>query len=106
MDSSDRAIQSVSQFFMKRLLSIRHAPRTIIGLMVIIYGAYLLKTAVGINISNHYSAPKLIKVPLQPLWANKTELCEQFQTLCTARSSLQHKIQYRIDRIKEASHAG
>jgi uncharacterized membrane protein YqhA len=91
---------------MKRLFSIRHAPQKMIGLVVIIYGVYLLKTAMGINVSNRYSAPLLIKVPLQPMWAHQRELCQQFQTLCTARSSLQHKIQYRINRIKAASHAG
>jgi hypothetical protein len=91
---------------MKRLLSIRQAPRKMIGLMAIIYGVYLLKTAMGINVLNSYSAPALFKVPLQPLWANQTHLCAQFQTLCIARSSLQHKIQHRINRIKEATHAG
>jgi hypothetical protein len=77
-----------------------------IGLMAIIYGVYLLKTAMGINVLNSYSAPSLFKVPLQPMWANQAQLCEQFQTLCIARSSLQHKIQYRINRIKDAIHAG
>jgi hypothetical protein len=91
---------------MKRLLSIRRAPRKMIGLIAIIYGVYLLKTAMGINVLNGYSAPALFKVPLQPLWANQTHLCAQFQTLCIARSSLQHKIQHRINRIKEATHAG
>jgi hypothetical protein len=94
------------QFFMKRLLSLRHAPQKMIGLMAIIYGVYLLKTAMGINVLSSYSAPSLLKVPLQPMWANQKELCQQFKTLCTARNSLQHKIQYRIDRIKGASHAG
>jgi hypothetical protein len=91
---------------MKRLLSRRHAPQKFIGLLVVIYGVYLLKTAMGINISSRYSAPSLIKVPLQPLWANKTELCAEFQTVCTARSSFYHKVQRQIDRIKTASHAG
>jgi hypothetical protein len=77
-----------------------------IGLMAIIYGVYLLKTAMGINVLNSYSAPALFKVPLQPMWANQRQLCLDFQTLCTARSSLQHKIQYRINRLKEASRAG
>jgi hypothetical protein len=90
---------------MKRLLR-HHAPQKLIGLMVVIYGAYLLKTAMGINISNSYSAPKLIKVPLQPLWDHKTVLCAEFQTLCTARSNFYHKVQRQIDRIKIASHAG
>jgi hypothetical protein len=91
---------------MKRLLSVRHVPQKMIGLMAIIYGVYLLKTAMGINVSNSYSAPSLFKVPLQPMWANQRELCKQFQTLCVARNSLQHKIQYRINLIKKASHAG
>ena len=30
----------------------------------ILYGAYLAKTEMGINISNRYSAPALFKVPL------------------------------------------
>jgi hypothetical protein len=77
-----------------------------IGLMAIIYGVYLLKTAMGINVLNSYSAPALFKVPLQPMWAHQKELCQQFQPLCTARNSLQHKIQYRINHLKEASHAG
>jgi hypothetical protein len=88
---------------MKRLLSTRKAPQKIIGLLAIIYGTYLLKTAMGINVSSSYSAPSLLKVPLQPLWANKAALCEQFQTLCTARSSFHHKVQHRIDLIKSAS---
>jgi hypothetical protein len=91
---------------MKLLLSRRHAPQKLIGLMVAIYAAYLLKTAMGIDISHSYSAPKLIKVPLQPLWNNKTALCAEFQTLCTARSNFYHKVQRQIDRIKIASHAG
>jgi hypothetical protein len=87
---------------MKHFLSIRHAPQKAIGILVILYGAYLLKTAMGINISNSHSASWLLKVPLQPLWANKAALCEEFQTLCTARNSIQHKLQHRIDRIKGA----
>jgi hypothetical protein len=87
---------------MKRLLSIRRVPQTMVGLLAIIYGAYLLKTAMGINVSNSYSAPRFVKIPLQPLWANKAALCQEFQTLCTARSSFYHKVQHRIDRIKDA----
>jgi hypothetical protein len=101
-----RQFFSFGQCFMKRSLSIRHAPQKMIGLVAIIYGVYLFKTAMGIDISNSYSAPKLIKVPLQPLWENKTELCAEFQTLCTARSNFYHKVQRQIDRIKIASHAG
>jgi hypothetical protein len=87
---------------MKRLLSIRKSPQKLIGLVVILYGAYLLKTAMGINLSSNHSASWVLKVPLQPLWANKAALCEEFQTLCTVRNSLQHKIRHRIERLKGA----
>jgi hypothetical protein len=87
---------------MKQLWSTRKTSQKLIGLLAILYGAYLLKTAMGINLSSNHSASWLLKVPLQPLWANKTALCEEFQTLCTARSSIKHKLQHRINHIKGA----
>lgn len=34
-------------------------------ILIVIYGLYLLKTALGINISNQYHAPNIFKFPLK-----------------------------------------
>jgi hypothetical protein len=64
----------------------------------VLYSAYLLKTLMGINLSNSYSATGLFKVPLQPIQSQGTELCQEFQTLCKIRS----KIKHRFYRMKQA----
>jgi hypothetical protein len=87
---------------MKRSSAIRPSLSKWLGLLAILYTAYLFKTAMGVNISNRYSASWLLKVPLEPLWSSKTELCLEFRTLCTARSTFQHKIQDRVDLLKRS----
>ncbi len=72
------------------------------ALTVTVYSAYLLKTLLGINISSHYSAPWIVKLPLEPLLSHKATLCAEFQTLCTLRSQILHKVQPRIDKAKRA----
>ena len=46
--------------------------------IVFIYGIYLIKTAVGINLSSRYSAPRIFKLPFiavdYPLGSHKTNL--------------------------------
>jgi hypothetical protein len=68
----------------------------------LIYSIYLLKTLLGINVSNHYSAPWILKVPLEPLLSHKASLCTEFQTLCTLRSQILHQVQPRIEKAKRA----
>jgi hypothetical protein len=70
--------------------------------IVSIYSLYLLKTLLGINVSNHYSAPWILKVPLEPLLTHKAELCTDFQTLCTLRSQILHQVQPQIEKAKRA----
>jgi hypothetical protein len=70
--------------------------------IVSIYSIYLLKTLLGINVSNHYSAPWILKVPLEPLFSHKAELCTDFQTLCSLRSQIFHRVQPHIDKAKRA----
>ncbi len=72
------------------------------ALTVTVYSAYLLKTLLGINISSHYSAPWIVKLPLEPLLSHKATLCAEFQTLCTLRSQILHKVQPHIDKAKRA----
>lgn len=87
-------------------LGFRHVTPAFTSALVLFYGAYLLKTALGVNVSSSYSASWIFKVPLEPLWAHKAELCAEFQTLCSVRSSLRHRVQSRLDRIKGTSPAG
>jgi hypothetical protein len=70
--------------------------------IVSIYSLYLLKTLLGINVSNHYSAPWILKVPLEPLFSHKAELCNDFGALCNLRSQILHKVQPHIERAKRA----
>jgi hypothetical protein len=70
--------------------------------IVSVYSLYLLKTLLGINVSNHYSAPWILKVPLEPLLSHKTELCTDFQSLCSLRSQIFHQVQPRIEKAKRA----
>jgi hypothetical protein len=67
-----------------------------------VYSAYLLKTLLGINISSRYSAPWIVKLPLEPLLSHKSTLCAEFQTLCTLRSQILHRVQPRIEKAKRA----
>jgi hypothetical protein len=71
-----------------------------IEVMVLLYGIYLVKTAAGLNLSNRYTASWILKVPLEPLWNNKTTVCAEFQTLCSVRSAIQHSIQNRVNHLK------
>jgi hypothetical protein len=71
--------------------------------LMLIYGIYLLKTIMGINVSNRYSAPKSLKAPLEVIWAHKTELCDEFQTLCLFRREIQQKVQHKIQQAKHAT---
>jgi hypothetical protein len=68
----------------------------------LIYSIYLLKTLLGINFSNQYSAPWILKVPLEPLFSYKASLCIEFQSLCTLRSQILHQVQPRIEKAKRA----
>lgn len=85
---------------MKR--SFGRLPQAFIALMIMMYGTYLFKTIMGINISNHYSAPRILKLPLNPVWAHKSELCAEFQTLCTLRGQILFKVKNRIEQVKRA----
>jgi hypothetical protein len=76
--------------------------KALLTLTTMLYGVYLLKTLLGINVLNHYSAPWVLKVPLEPLLSHKTELCTEFQTLCILRSKIFHAIQPRIEKAKRA----
>jgi hypothetical protein len=71
--------------------------------LLLIYGIYLLKTIMGINVSNQYSAPRLLKVPLEPIWANKTEICNELQALCLFSHKIQQKVQHQIEQAKHAT---
>ena len=59
----------------------------------VLYSAYLVKTLMGVNISNRYSAAGIFKAPLQPIQSHSTQLCQEFQTLCKIRSKIKHKYQ-------------
>jgi hypothetical protein len=49
------------------------------------YGAYLLKTAAGINLSSNYSAPRFFKLPLlaihYPIGGHQTNLKNKIKWL-------------------------
>lgn len=60
-----------------------------------LYSLYLLKTLMGINLSNSYSATGIFKAPLQPIKSHSSELCQEFQTLCKIRTKIKHKF-YRM----------
>lgn len=77
-------------------------PQTCIALTIVVYGAYLLKTVMGINVSSHYSAPSILKLPLKPVWSHKAELCAEFQPLCSLRGQIMHKVKNRIEQAKRA----
>jgi hypothetical protein len=81
---------------------LKRSPKILLALTVAVYGIYLLKTAMGINFSNRYSASWILKVPLEPLWAHKAALCEEFQTLCTLRDRVKNKVQHRIETAKHS----
>lgn len=81
---------------------LKRSPKILLALTVVVYGAYLLKTAMGVNVSNRYSASWIFKVPLEPLWDHKTALCEEFQTLCTLRDRVKTKVQHRIEAAKHS----
>ncbi len=75
-------------------------PKHYAAIIILLYGAYLLKTALGINILNNYSAAGVFKVPLEPLWQHKAVLCSEYSTLCTWRNKIRHKIDDRIRQVK------
>jgi hypothetical protein len=85
---------------MKR--SFGRLPQAFIALTIMVYGTYLLKTIMGINVLNHYSAPSFLKLPLEPVWSHKAELCAEFQPLCTLRGQIMHKVKNRIDQAKRS----
>jgi hypothetical protein len=85
---------------MKRRLG--KSPKVLLALTTAIYSAYLLKTLLGINVSNHYSAPWILKLPLEPLLSHKTVLCTELQTLCALRSRVFHGVQPQIEKVKRA----
>jgi hypothetical protein len=82
--------------------SLRRLPQIFIALTIMTYGAYLLKTIMGINVLSHYSAPSILKLPLEPVWSHKAELCAGFQPLCALRGQIMHKVKNRIDQVKRA----
>jgi hypothetical protein len=86
---------------MKRRLG--KPPKIFLAVTTVIYSVYLLKTVLGINISSRYSAPSIIKLPLQPLLSHKAALCSEFQTLCNLRSHIFHEVQPRIEKAKRAA---
>jgi hypothetical protein len=77
-------------------------PQAFIALTIMVYVTYLLKTIMGINVSNHYSAPSILKLPLKPVWSHKAELCAEFQPLCALRSQIMRKVNNRIEQAKRA----
>ncbi len=83
-------------------LWLKRSPKILLALIVMVYGAYLLKTVMGINVSHRYSASWILKAPLEPLWSHKTALCEEFQTLCTLRERVRNKVQHRIETTRHS----
>jgi hypothetical protein len=81
------------------------ASKKLLTLTVLLYGLYLLKTLMGINVSKQFSANWILKAPLQPLLANKTKLCEEFEALCTVRTQIKKAVQYQINHIKHPHQA-
>ncbi|NJM76852.1 MAG: hypothetical protein HC852_15000 [Acaryochloridaceae cyanobacterium RU_4_10] len=81
---------------------LKRSPKILLALTVTVYGTYLIKTAMGINVSNHYSAPWVFKAPLKPLWSHQAALCEEFQTLCTLRDRVKNKVQHRLEAAKHS----
>jgi hypothetical protein len=77
--------------------------KIVLALTTAVYSVYLLKTVLGINVSNHYSAPWILKLPLEPLLSHKAALCSEFKTLCTLRSQIFHQVQPRIEKAKRAA---
>ncbi|HEY9828358.1 MAG TPA: hypothetical protein V6D19_23200 [Stenomitos sp.] len=78
----------------------RKSSKYIVVSVGLLYGLYLLKTALGVNLSNQYSAPMVFKLPIKPLWANKAELCSDHRSICAVRHQLRNKIEYRIQQLK------
>ena len=73
-----------------------------IPLLVVLYGLYLLKTLLGINVSNQYSANWIFKVPLEPVLASKGRLCQELESACAARQDLRVKVQRGLKKAKRA----
>ncbi|WP_404787898.1 hypothetical protein [Altericista sp. CCNU0014] len=81
---------------------LNQSPKILLVTIGAMYGVYLLKTLLGINLSNSHSASWVLKAPLEPVWSHRTELCGEFQTLCTLRSRIMHKVQNQIVQAKRA----
>jgi hypothetical protein len=84
--------------FMKQWL--RKSPKVFLTVMGAMYGIYLLKTLLGINVSNRYSASWILKLPIQPVLTHKAELCVEFKPVCLFRSQIVHKVQNQIAQAK------
>jgi hypothetical protein len=76
--------------------------RWVLVAIALMYGVYLTKTAMGVNISKRYSASWVFKVPLEPLQSHKSELCDDFQTLCTIHHKVRNKVNRQVNRIRRA----
>jgi hypothetical protein len=81
---------------------LRKSPKVFLTVMGAMYGIYLLKTLLGINVSSRYSASWILKMPIQPVLTHKAELCGEFKSVCTFRSQIMHKIQNRIALAKRS----
>lgn len=69
--------------------------RNTVVILGVLYSVYLVKTLIGINISNRHSAADILKTPLQPIQSHSAELCQEFQTLCKMRTKIKSKY-YRL----------
>jgi hypothetical protein len=78
------------------------SPKMFLAVMGAIYAIYLLKTLLGINISNRYSASWILKMPIQPVLTHKAELCGEFKPVCIFRSQIMHKVQNQLTQAKRA----
>ena len=71
-----------------------------IPVLAVIYGLYLFKTLLGINLSNQYSADWVFKAPLYPIEASKEKLCQELETVCAARKDLKYNVQKGVNKTK------
>lgn len=70
------------------------------SVLALIYGLYLVKTLLGINISGQYSGHWILKAPLEPVGAVNTKLCREFESTCGSGKTLRKKVRRGINRVK------
>lgn len=82
-------------------LNLKKSTRTIISVILLLYGAYLTKTLLGINISGRHSASWILKAPIDPLYNKKDEFCMELQSACQWRRTIRNKVQKKIEQAKD-----